>query len=82
MWKVKLNDGVWLAEGTTTAIEEKAWLFNDMPSVQAQLKKVRRLAPYPNAMVIAEFNQTQSISEQCTSLPVSDAIDSNGLKKK
>ena len=63
MWKVKLDDGVWLAEGTTTATEEKAWLFTDMPSVQAQLKKVRRLAPYPNAMVIAEFNQAQYISD-------------------
>ena len=58
MWKVKLDDGVWLAEGTVTTIEEQAWLLPDIPSVQAQLKRVRRLAPYPNAMVTAEFNQT------------------------
>ena len=39
----------------TTAIEEEAWLLPDMPSVQVQLKKVRRCMPYPNAMVVAEF---------------------------
>lgn len=52
MWKVKLDDDVWLAEGATTTAEEKAQLFPDMPSVQAQLKKVRRFTPYPNAVVI------------------------------
>jgi hypothetical protein len=55
MWKVKLDDDVWLAEGaTTTTAEEDARLFPDMPSVQEQLKKVRRLVPYPDAMVIFE----------------------------
>ena len=55
MWKVKLDD-MWLAEGTaTTKNEAEARLFPDMPSVQAQLKKVRRFMPYPNAMVVAEF---------------------------
>ena len=55
MWKVKLDDGVWLAEDGTTAKEEDALLLPDMPSVQEQLKKVRRFTPYPNAMVVAEF---------------------------
>ena len=43
MWKVKLDDGVWLAEGTTTTTEEDARLFPDMPSVQAQLKELKGL---------------------------------------
>jgi len=30
-------------------------LLPDIPSVQAQLIKVRRFMPYPNAMVVAEF---------------------------
>jgi hypothetical protein len=56
MWKVKLDEGVWLAkDSATTTNEEEAWLLPDMPSVQVQLKKVRRCLPYPNAMVIAEF---------------------------
>ena len=54
MWKVKLDDGVWLADGTTTTTEEEARLFPDMPSVQEQPKKVRRFVPYPDAMVIFE----------------------------
>ena len=55
MWKVKLDDGVWLADGTTTTTtEEDARLFPDMPSVQEQLKKVRRFTQYPDAMVIYE----------------------------
>ena len=57
MWKVKLDDDVWLAEGTTTTTEEDARLFPDMPSVQEQLKKVRRFTPYPNAMVIYDDGQ-------------------------
>ena len=58
MWKVKLDEGVWLVEGysATTTKEDDAWLLPDIPSVQAQLKKVRRLAPYPNAIVVAEFS--------------------------
>ena len=57
MWKVKLDEGVWLAkDSATTTNEEEAWLLPDMPSVQAQLIKVRRFMPYPNAMVVAEFN--------------------------
>ena len=62
MWKVKLDDGVWLADdAATTTIEEKAWLLPDMPSVQAQLKKVRRFTPYPNAIVVFEDNLAQSV---------------------
>ena len=57
MWKVKLDDGVWLADGTTTTTEEKAQLFPDMPSVQAHLKEVRRFTPYPKAMVIFADDQ-------------------------
>ena len=60
MWKVKLDEGVWLANGATTTKEDEAWLLPDMPSVQAQLKKVRRFMPYPNAMVVFEGNQAQS----------------------
>ena len=63
MWKVKLDDAVWLGkDSTTTPNEDEAWLFPDMPSVQDQLKKIRRFTPYPNAMVIAEFNQAQTIT--------------------
>ena len=61
MWKVKLDDDVWLAEGTTTTTEEEARLFPDMPSVQEQLKKVRRFTPYPNAIVVFEDNLAQSV---------------------
>ena len=59
MWKIKLddNDDVWLAEvGTTTTKEDDAWLLPDIPSAQAQLEKVRRYMPYPNAMVVAQFD--------------------------
>ena len=59
MCKVKLGDGLWLAEGATTTTEDKAWLFTDMPSVQARLKEIRRFTPYPNAVVIFEDNQAQ-----------------------
>ena len=57
MWKVKLDEGLWLADGDpeTTTNEAEARLLPDMPSVQVQLKKVRRFMPYPNAMVVAEF---------------------------
>ena len=54
MWKVKPGDGVWLADCATTTTEEKASLFPDMPSVQAQLNRVRRFTPYPNAVVTFE----------------------------
>ena len=60
MWKVKLDEGLWLADGGTTTKEEKAWLLPDMPSVQEQLKKVRRFTPYPNAIVVFEDNLAQS----------------------
>jgi len=60
MWKVKLDDGVWLADGAVITTEEDARLFPDMPSVQEQLKKVRRFTPYPNAIVIFEDNLAQS----------------------
>ena len=53
MWKVKLGDDVWLADGAVST-EEDAQLFPDMPSVQEQLKEVRRFTPYPDAMVIFE----------------------------
>lgn len=43
MWKVKLDDKVWLANGIggsgATTDESEACLFPDMPSVQEQLKK-------------------------------------------
>ena len=56
MWKVKLDDNVWLAEGiATTTNEEEAWLFPDISSVQDQLKKARLFTPYPNVMVVAAF---------------------------
>ena len=56
MWKVKLDNELWLAKDSkTTTKESEAWLLPDIPSVQAQLKKVRRLKPYPNAIVVAEF---------------------------
>ena len=56
MWKVKLDNELWLAKDSKTITnEEEAWLLPDVPSVQAQLKKVRRLKPYPNAIVVAEF---------------------------
>jgi hypothetical protein len=56
MWKVKLDENLWLAGGDpeTTTNQAEAWLLPDMPSVQVQLKKVRRYLPYPNAMVISE----------------------------
>ncbi len=60
MWKVKLDDGPWLADGVgdsvATAVEAEAWLLPDMASVHTQLKKARRFMPYQNAVVIAEFN--------------------------
>ena len=56
MWKVKLDEDVWLAKGAaTTTNEAEAWLLPDMPTVQVQLKKMRRFMPYPNAIVVAEF---------------------------
>jgi len=55
MWKIKLDDCLWLAKTGTTTKEEDAWLLPDMPSVHEQLKKVRRFMPYKEAMVVAEF---------------------------
>lgn len=52
MWKLKLDDGVWLADGAVTTTEEDARLFFDMRAVQEQLKKVRRFVPYPDVVVI------------------------------
>ena len=55
MWKIKLDDTFWLADKSeATTSENQALLLPDMPSVQAQLKEVRRFTPYPNAMVIFE----------------------------
>ena len=56
MWKVKLDDNVWLAETGATTEEAEAWLLPDMPSVHEQLKKIRRYMPYKEAMVVAEFD--------------------------
>ena len=57
MWKIKLSDTLWLAKNSeATTSENQALLLPDIPSVQAQLVKVRRFMPYPNAMVVAEFN--------------------------
>lgn len=61
MWKVKLDEGVWLADGIgyqTTTNENEAWLLPDMPFVREQLKKIRRFRPFPNAVVIYEAVQT------------------------
>jgi len=59
MWKVKLDEGIWLADcvdgSATTTVEAEAWLLPDMHAVQVQLKKVCRYIPYPNAIVVAEF---------------------------
>ena len=57
MWKIKLDDTLWLAaKSEATTCESQALLLPDIPSVQAQLIKVRRFMPYPNAMVVAEFS--------------------------
>ena len=58
MWKVKLDKDLWLADGDpkTTTNEAEAWLLPDMPSVQEQLKNVRRFTPYPKAMVVFDDN--------------------------
>ena len=66
MWKIKLDDTFWLGhKSEATTSENQALLLPDIPSVQAQLMKVRRFMPYPNAMVVAAFedNQVQAISE-------------------
>ena len=64
MWKIKLDDTLWLGKNSeSTTCESQALLLPDIPSVQAQLIKVRRFMPYPNAVVIAEFSQAQPISE-------------------
>ena len=63
MWKVKLDNNIWLAKGKydpeTTSKESEAWLLPSMPAVQEQLKKARSSNPYPNAMVIADFNHLE-----------------------
>ena len=62
MWKVKLDDDVWLADGAVTTEEDKARLFYDIPSAQVHLKNVRRFVPYKEAMVIYD-DEAQPISE-------------------
>ena len=59
MWKVKLDDSLWLTEDIemTTKDESEAWLLPDIPAVQEQLKRIRLHRPYKEAMVIAESNQ-------------------------
>ena len=60
MWKIKLDDNLWLAKDSeTTDNENQAWLFLNIPAAQDQLKKARRFMPYPNAMVIAEFTNAE-----------------------
>ena len=59
MWKVKLDDNLWLAKTGTTANESDAWLLPDMPSVQDHLKKIRLHIPYKEAMVIFEDNKSR-----------------------
>ena len=63
MWKVKLDNDIWLAKGKygpeTTSKESEAWLLPNIPAVQEQLKKARSLNPYPDAMVIADFNSPE-----------------------
>ena len=50
----------WLKIQLLPTNEDEAWLLPDMPSVQVQLKKVRRFTPYPNAIVVFEDNLAQS----------------------
>ena len=60
MWKIKLDDNLWLARNSeATRSENHALLLSDMPSAQAQLIKVRRFMPYPNAIVVFE-NQAKT----------------------
>jgi hypothetical protein len=48
MWKIKLDDTLWLAKNSeATTSEKQALLLPDIPSVQAQ---------YPKAMVVAAFD--------------------------
>ena len=57
MWKIKLDETFWLARNSeATTSENQALLLPDIRSVQAQLIKVRRFMPYPNAIVVAEFS--------------------------
>ena len=59
MWKIKLDEIFWLARNSeVTKSENHALLLPDMLSVKAQLIKVRRFMPYPNAIVVAEFNDS------------------------
>jgi hypothetical protein len=61
MWKLKLDDSVWLAEcssnSITTTDEKEAWLLPTIQAVQEVLEKMRKFKPYPHAMVVAEINQ-------------------------
>ena len=70
MWKVKLDDNIWLAKGKygpeTTSKESEAWLLPNIPAAQEQLKKARSSTPYPNAMVIADFNSLANSTPKCT----------------
>ena len=56
MWKVKLDNNMWLAENGPTADEDKALLLPDMDAVHEKLKKIRLHTPYKEAMVVAEFD--------------------------
>ena len=56
MWKIKLDDTLWLADGSAiTTKEEDAWMLPDIPSAIAQLEKARRFMQYSKAIVISEF---------------------------
>jgi hypothetical protein len=60
MWKVKLDDKLWLAKGSeTTVTESEAYIFPNIPVAQDQLKKVRRFIPYREAMMIAAFDSVE-----------------------
>ena len=64
MWKIKLDDTLWLGKNSeATTSENQALLLPDMTTVQAQLIKVRRFMPYPKAMVIFDDGQARPISE-------------------
>lgn len=59
MWKIKLDNNTWLADGAgdppTTSIEAEAATFPDMPAAQQALKKARRTLPYLGAIFYAAF---------------------------
>ena len=64
MWKIKLDDTLWLAKNSeANTCENQALLLPDMQSVQAQLLKIRLFMPYKEAMVVYDDGQAQPNSE-------------------